>query len=142
MSHVPDADNTHEQTVYRCYDKAGQLLYIGCTSDLDYRLTLHNPLVLRETREIVTESYSDRLSGREAERAAIKAEAPLLNKHHNPTRFTAQGGGGFVPVEPVHPLTAELLRQGRPVTMDEKYEALKKVGDILFPNGWPARADA
>lgn len=132
MSNVRDAEDTREQTVYRCYDDAGQLLYIGCTGDLDYRMSLHNPLVMRHTSEIVTEIYPNRLAGRAAERAAIKAESPLLNKQHNPTRFKRQPeGGGYVAVEPIHPLTAELIRQSVPATMDEMREALEKVAARL-----------
>lgn len=80
--------------VYRCYDKAGQLLYIGCTEDVEARMQVHrsswhNPasayLSLHMDRYEVEEIVG-RTAARKAERAAIKAEAPLLNVHHNDGR--------------------------------------------------------
>lgn len=131
MSNVRDADDRRPHQVYRCYDDANQLVYVGCTGDLDYRMSLAHPLVARETVLVETEDFPNRSTARVAERAAIEAEAPLLNKQHNPTRFTGRAGGGFVAVDPIHPLTAELVRHDEPVTMDQKREALEKVATLL-----------
>lgn len=76
--------------VYRCYDRDGLLLYIGCTSDVVARMaahmaSAHNPasrvLILRMARYEL-EEHPDRESAQAAERAAIYAEAPLANLHH------------------------------------------------------------
>lgn len=77
--------------VYRCYDADGRLLYIGCTQDLAARMAIHecdsdNPASAELVKRIAVleyEEYPDRTSGLEAERNAIRDEAPLLNTHHN-----------------------------------------------------------
>lgn len=80
--------------VYRCFDRDGQLLYIGCTSDIGHRMRVHwsnwnNPA------SAYLSMYMDRYeveevvgfaAARKAEREAIAAEAPLLNVHHNKGR--------------------------------------------------------
>ncbi len=82
--------------VYRCYDETGRLLYIGCTDSPGSRFSVHraswnNPtsryLNFRCTRwEVEPEPYIGRVAGLAAEKAAIEAEAPLLNVHHNKGR--------------------------------------------------------
>lgn len=79
--------------LYRCYDAQGRLLYIGCTQDPGARSQVHgsswhNPvsayLNLRMTRwETEEKPYRGKTVARAAEKAAIEAEAPLLNQHHN-----------------------------------------------------------
>lgn len=81
--------STH--VVYRCYDAADRLLYIGCTQDLAARMAVHQcDSPNRASRELVArlgrldyEEYPNRASALAAERAAIADEAPLLNTHHN-----------------------------------------------------------
>jgi predicted GIY-YIG superfamily endonuclease len=76
--------------VYRCYDAADRLLYIGCTQDMGGRMAVHasswqNPasaaLNLRMARHTV-EEFPSKDAARAAERAAIFNEAPLFNLHH------------------------------------------------------------
>jgi len=78
-----------EHYVYRCYDAADRLLYIGATRDVDGRLyhlaslcnTGKGPggeLRRRMVRHAV-EAFPDRRSAFDAERAAIRAERPELN---------------------------------------------------------------
>lgn len=130
MTHLKDTDDPHAHVVYRCYDADDQLLYIGCTRDLDYRMSLQPLILMRRLALVTTEDYPNRVEARAAERAAIKAEAPLLNKQHNPTRF-AKRGPKWVALEPIHPLCAELIRQSEPVTMEELREAMNKVSEYL-----------
>lgn len=83
-------------TVYRIYDVADRLIYIGCTHDIGARMQVHasswsNPasaaINLRMNRMTETE-YPDKESARAAERQAIFDEAPILNLHHQRERLT------------------------------------------------------
>jgi predicted GIY-YIG superfamily endonuclease/DNA-binding XRE family transcriptional regulator len=83
-----------EHWVYRCYDADGQLLYIGCTSDVSHRFRAHRSAKSETSRTLMrrmarysAEVYPDRASGMAAERRAIAAEHPLLN-----VRFNREGG--------------------------------------------------
>lgn len=97
---IRDEETPHY--VYRCYDANGLLLYIGCTADVETRMELHrsqhatwmiyrNPkcnlvsveLISRMARHEVSGPIKGRLAARAAEKAAIQAEHPLLNIHHN-----------------------------------------------------------
>jgi predicted GIY-YIG superfamily endonuclease/DNA-binding XRE family transcriptional regulator len=88
-----------EHWVYRCYDADGQLLYIGCTSNVAARFNGHRSadspasrtLMQRMTR-YSAEVYPDRAAGLAAEREAIIAEKPLLNAHFNRQHDTWLGG--------------------------------------------------
>lgn len=82
--------------VYRCYDAADRLLYIGCTENISARMAVHgsswgNPvsaaLNRRMTRRTDTEIIG-KTAARAAERRAIYEEAPLLNQHHQKERCT------------------------------------------------------
>lgn len=82
--------------VYRCYDAADRLLYIGCTSDMGSRMAVHyasghNPasrvLIYRMVRHDVVE-YANEAEAKQAERDAIYAEEPLANLHHQRVRET------------------------------------------------------
>ena len=124
-----DAEDTREHFVYRLFNDDDDLLYIGCTSDIDMRLQLHH-VPGASTYEL--ETHPTKAQARSAERSAIEAEAPLLNKQHNRKRFKPTGGGKFEPVEPVHPLTAAMIeRDSRVVTLEDQYEAWAKVGAML-----------
>lgn len=94
--HAQEAREARKHYVYRCYDKADRLLYVGCTEDVFGRLAVHasswnNPasavLNLRMTRHSVTE-YPGFTVARKAEREAIRDEAPLLNLHHQKVKRT------------------------------------------------------
>lgn len=67
--------------VYRAFDHAGRLLYVGCSVDVEARLRQHErtavwwPFQSRITREVF-ESHEDALT---AEKAAIAAEHPRWN---------------------------------------------------------------
>lgn len=101
--------STKPHVVYRLYGHDDQLLYIGCTVDLDYRLYMHETawysnagsMAIREHGGFVrctSEDYPDRQSALTAERAAIRDEAPLCNRQGNPKRFR-HTPAGYVPVE-------------------------------------------
>lgn len=83
--------------VYRCYDKAGTLLYIGCTVDLKQRIADHRRgrqaasrwLAVFMDRHEVEGPFRDRDAGREAERKAIQAERPLFNYQHTASETQA-----------------------------------------------------
>lgn len=80
------SDMVHRRTcLYRAYDAAGQLLYVGISMSLDGRLTKHRrtewwPLVA----EITVQWFEGREPAKAAERAAIIAEAPLYNRARPP----------------------------------------------------------
>lgn len=131
-SRTPDANDPREHFVYRLYD-GDDLLYIGCTEDVDARLRLHH--VAAKDGTCLWERHPNKAAARQAEREAIAAEAPLLNKQHNPTRFK-KVGTNFVPVEPIHPRTQAMLDDERPATMDEMREALEKVAAMLELDAW------
>lgn len=132
MSGVRDADDPRENFVYRLYNDDGDLLYIGCTDDVESRLMLHH---VGGYSRVVSQAYPTRVLARAAERAAIATEAPLLNKQHNPSRFKGRKGGGFDPVEPIHPLTAQMLRNEIPPTREEVMAAMKLVSDRMGLDG-------
>lgn len=76
--------------VYRCYDSEGVLLYIGCTINVSRRIKAHmkstttlasHALGVLLERYEVTE-YPTRDAAAVAERDAIRAEQPLLNRQH------------------------------------------------------------
>ena len=72
--------------LYRAYDRADRLLYIGATVNLNRRLSQHRrqgsmwlPLAVTiESRE-----YPTKADALKAEAAAIRAESPLFNIDHN-----------------------------------------------------------
>lgn len=98
--------------VYRLYDEAGALLYIGSTTDLDKRMAVHFNTRLSRVASIAgaaevharyhhhtLEPYDDVASARAAERAAIQSESPELNRAHNPSRWRWTGRS-FTPASP------------------------------------------
>lgn len=112
-----DEEMTHY--LYRCYDAHDRLLYIGCTQDVVGRLAVHrsswhNPasayLNLHMARHKVSEPIKGRRAARAAEKAAIEAEAPLLNLHHNQ-------GRGLIRVPATAP-SAEQLAQANAALTD------------------------
>lgn len=86
---LPCAMREPEMRIYRCFDSAGQLLYIGCTSKpVIVRCASHAqakewwPDVATITEQVVIGWQA----GLNAERAAIQVELPLHNKANNPRR--------------------------------------------------------
>jgi predicted GIY-YIG superfamily endonuclease len=71
--------------LYRHFDKAGTLLYIGVTLDPLRRTIAHRTRAhwWAEVATITLERYADRRTALEAEVAAIKAERPTHNVHKN-----------------------------------------------------------
>ena len=97
-----DAEKTRPHTLYRMYDEAGTLLYIGVTGeDISQRIYMHlQTTVMVESWRIfmcyeshTTETYPNKIAARVAEREAILTEAPLFNRQHNATRWKRIRGG-------------------------------------------------
>lgn len=79
--------------LYRHYDVAGELLYVGIAKDPDLRHRSHQSLspwlefAHHENRHV--RWYASREEALEAERQAIQDEQPLFNKNYNPDRSRA-----------------------------------------------------
>lgn len=77
--------------LYRCYDKAGRLLYVGCTINPRKRLSLHETsvgpaasrLLQRYMDSFVVDAdiYPSEAAGHAAETVAIFMEQPVFNTH-------------------------------------------------------------
>lgn len=78
--------------LYRFYDAARNLLYVGITLDPGSRWKqhAHDKPWWHEVTSTTIETYPDRASVLEAERAAIIAERPRYNVVHNRGKRTAQ----------------------------------------------------
>lgn len=75
--------------VYRCFDVDGRLLYVGCTSNLERRLTKHRTQPSSRTwyprlNRVKARIYPTRHAAMWAETVAIRTEQPLFNSVHNP----------------------------------------------------------
>jgi predicted GIY-YIG superfamily endonuclease len=74
-----------ETTLYRMFDAAGSLLYVGITHQFEVRLAQHRRY--SEWFSIVdhwtTESYPTRRRAKFVETAAIRAERPRFNRHES-----------------------------------------------------------
>ena len=101
MTAYRDFEDVRPHTVYRIYDSADRLLWIGCTVDIGSRIEAHrslwsaafgSSLIRRGYARHTVQEYPDRATARDAERAAITAEGPWLNVHHNPTRWQRVNG--------------------------------------------------
>ena len=95
--------------VYRIFDKDDQLLYVGCARDVEDRINQHTHWPMpsltsdyfwHHTVHHTSEEYPNHHLARIAERKAIEAEAPLLNRFHNPRRFKRMDGR-FVALEQI-----------------------------------------
>lgn len=75
--------------VYHCYSADDRLLYIGSCLIWAYRESTHRRQTpwWSEVERVDKTPQPDLLTARRAERAAIRAEAPLYNKQHNVKRF-------------------------------------------------------
>jgi hypothetical protein len=85
--------------VYRCHSADGHLLYIGSCVRWPSREALHRKQTpwWPEVARVDEVPHPDLPTARDAEKAAIKAEAPLYNKQHNVKRF-CRDGYAYVPV--------------------------------------------
>lgn len=74
--------------VYRCYDAAGVLLYIGSTINVDQRMEAHLGTSFWRERvaRVRIQIASDELAARRMEAAAIRAENPRFNLIHRRPR--------------------------------------------------------
>lgn len=74
--------------VYRCFDADGRLLYIGCTVDVERRLTAHRrsaawfPLLASVRLVGPFVGSAARYRAMRAEERLIRAERPEFNAHH------------------------------------------------------------
>lgn len=92
---APAAYTERQWCVYRCYDAADQLVYIGSTGDVENRIYSHfspgacpTSLALQRVYDHHTVThFASKDEALEAERAAIITEAPLLNRAHNVRRW-------------------------------------------------------
>ena len=70
--------------LYRCYDWAGELLYVGLTIDPELRIRQHgwfSPWGERINRWTVIEIGTDRAAAHLTESAAILMDQPTFNQH-------------------------------------------------------------
>ena len=83
VNEIADARRPH--VLYRFYDAAGALLYVGITCNRRARFAAHRkaPWASEAVRSTV-EPYPDRTSAHAAEIAAIAAEHPRHNVNHRP----------------------------------------------------------
>lgn len=79
------------EALYRFFDKDGQLLYVGVSSNWQQRLKQHykESLFHWEAATITLEHFDTRESVEEAEKLAIQTENPKYNKALNPNFETA-----------------------------------------------------
>lgn len=120
MSSRPDADLALPHYVYRCFSADGALLYVGVARNVEDRMFHHlhecnmgkqpNEGLRRHMTRYDAERFGTKLEARAVERATIAAEAPLLNRQHNPARFRKVSPSTYGAIEPVHPITAEAFR--------------------------------
>lgn len=77
--------NTRPHALYRFYDAAGALLYVGITLDPVARWRQHrdDKPWWTDVAHITVDTYPDRATVLDAERAAITRERPLHNVQHN-----------------------------------------------------------
>lgn len=108
--------------LYRIFDDQDRLLYIGCALHWDERIHFHEALrrqntvsdeICHRAFRIEVTAYPNRAAGRAAEKAAIKAEMPYLNREHNGQRFRRVRGVGYVPIgEVLPPMTEAEVSRG------------------------------
>lgn len=98
-------------TLYRLYDKADRLLYIGTSADTQTRWEQHarEKLWWSSVARATVEWHPDRTTAMAAERAAIKAEAPLHNDKATPDEvaFPYRGNRGPSPASRLRRAVAE-----------------------------------
>jgi predicted GIY-YIG superfamily endonuclease len=79
-------------TLYRCYDEAGELLYVGISDDWRKRLRDHeNDSPWFDRAETLTlQHWPDREAAIEAETLAIREERPCWNRIGSPSAQDAR----------------------------------------------------
>lgn len=86
-------------SLYRFFDAAGTLLYVGITNHLPRRLGQHgeDKPWFAQASTVTVEHYPDRAAALTAETAAITGERPVYNVHHNQGRaqVAKRGRWGF-----------------------------------------------
>ena len=94
------------ETLYRFYDTAGALLYIGITANPPARFRAHSKEKdwWRTVTTIRVESHPDRVSVLAAERAAIVQERPRHNVMHNGTGASSVDKGGVPQLDRLAPI--------------------------------------
>lgn len=116
--------STGRTALYRFYDAAGELLYIGISNDPDARWKSHRygiakwPTLVASRKD---EWYDSRWAAEEAEVAAIKAERPLFNSSHNFVEVT------FTPAIWAHPVVGHRKRE----------VIAKRIRQEISSGGWP-----
>jgi excinuclease UvrABC nuclease subunit len=72
--------------LYRIYDRAGRLLYVGISEDVEQRIVQHARTAgwVDEMASMTVESYPTRPAALAAELDAIHTEWPLWNYHGSP----------------------------------------------------------
>lgn len=70
--------------VYRCYEADGGLLYVGCTQDVDRRLSEHRRVQFWAPRiaRVEVVSYPSAVEALAAEKTAILTEQPRFNRQY------------------------------------------------------------
>jgi hypothetical protein len=68
--------------VYRCYDVAGQLLYVGCTNDVKARMSQHRykSTWAGEIDRVESHEYPERWQAQCVEQFLISLLRPSMNK--------------------------------------------------------------
>lgn len=78
-------------TLYRAYDDAGQLLYVGMSISPLARLEQHaNGPWMAHVANVTFERYPDRETAAAAERSAIRCEDPVFNRAGRPIERAMQ----------------------------------------------------
>jgi hypothetical protein len=79
------ADSMEPSTLYRAYDASGDLLYVGIAKSWMHRWAHHqyDSAWFADVRRIELEPFPTRRAALDAERIAIRTEAPLYNIEHN-----------------------------------------------------------
>ena len=99
--------------LYRCFDADGDLIYIGCTSNVKRRLSAHRAsralasrwLSAFMARHEIEGPFPDRAAGLAAERRAIQSEQPLFN-------YQQRGGSDGAAWMTREPVAAYLIERG------------------------------
>lgn len=130
--------------LYRLYDHADELLYIGATGNLKQRRYWHRTMTPwgAEIARIETETFPTRAAALDAEKRAIAAEHPRYNVLHNGTHgpkhrpgiITAKQAADVLGITPprvyqlVHVGSLERPEQGTGVTVESvvRYHATRR----------------
>ncbi len=100
----PDVAKTDRFRLYRFFDGAGRLLYVGITMDPGSRWKNHSKKKpwWTDVRSMTAEPFPTLEAALAAERAAIKAERPLHNIVHNKAGHAVKPKATDRPTDPNH----------------------------------------